>query len=107
MKAMKVTMKAMKLRISTLAVYKLQTRHIIARMRLEARVCTPRKAVTLATKIVGVLNLFVPKSETEKEQGVKWKTWNVQYRSDGKRYKLSGLWIDLKNNSVNEKWHRK
>ena len=31
----------------------------------------------------------------------------VHYPSDAKQYELSGLWIDLKNNSVNEKWHRK
>ena len=106
MKAMKVTMKAIKLRISTLAVYKLQKRHIIARELLEARVCSPRKAVTLATKIVDALRLFVPNSQKEKEQGVKWKTWNVQYRSDSKRYKFSDLWIDLIKNNVNEKWQQ-
>ena len=76
------------------------------RALLKAKVCKARKAQTLATKIFDALRLKPPNSNTEKEQGVKWKTWNVQYRSDGKRYKLSGLWIDLIKNNVNEKWQQ-
>ena len=75
MKAMKVTMKAMKRRVSRSELHKALIKYI--------------KFMFLKT------NMQYPSDIL------------VQYPSDAKQYKLSGLWIDLKNNSVNEKWHRK
>ena len=77
------------------------------RALLKAKVCKARKAQTLATKIFDALRLKPPDTNPPKEKGVFWKCWNMQYPSDGKKHKLIGLWIDLKNKSVNEKWHRK
>ena len=73
--AMKVTMKAMKLRVSRSELHKALIKYI--------------KFTYLKT------NMQYPSDIL------------MQYPSDAKQYKLSGLWIDLKNNSVNEKWHRK
>ena len=75
MKAMKVTMKAMKRRVSRSELHKALIKYI--------------KFMFLKT------NMQYPSDIL------------VQYPSDAKQYKLSGLWIDLKNKSVNEKWHRK
>ena len=76
MKAMKVTMKAMKLRVSRPELHKALIKYI--------------KFTYLKTNMQYPSELL------------------MQYPSvDVKQYELSGLWIDLKNNSVNEKWHRK
>ena len=99
MKAMKVTMKAMKRRVSRPELHKALIRDIKWTLLKTNTVCKARKAQGLATKIFGALL---------KPTGVFWKCWNImQYPSDGKKHKLIGLWIDLKNKSVNEKWHRK
>ena len=113
MKAMKVTMKAMKRRVGRPRVrrppelHKALIRDIKWTLLKTNTVCKARKAQGLATKIFGALRLKPPDTNPPKEKGVFWKCWKMQYPSDGKQYKLSGLWIDLKNNSVNEKWHRK
>ena len=100
---MRVMMKAMKLRVSRSELYK-ALKNDIMRALLKAKVCKARKAQTLATKIFDALKLKPPDTNPGKEKGVTWKCWKMQYPSDGKQYKLSGLRIDLKNNSVNEKW---
>ena len=99
MKVVKVTMKAMKRRVSRPELHKALIRDIKWTLLKTNTVCKARKAQGLATKIFGALL---------KPTGVFWKRWNImQYPSDGKKHKLIGLWIDLKNKSVNEKWHRK
>ena len=107
MKAMKVTMKAMKRRVSRPELHKALIRDIKWTLLKTNTVCKARKAQGLATKIFGALRLKPPDTNPPKEKGVFWKCWNMQYPSDGKKHKLIGLWIDLKNKSVNEKWHRK
>ena len=105
--AMKVTMKAMKRRVSRPELHKALIRDIKWTLLKTNTVCKARKAQGLATKIFGALRLKPPDTNPPKEKGVFWKCWNMQYPSDGKKHKLIGLWIDLKNKSVNEKWHRK
>ena len=107
MKAMKVTMKAMKRRVSRPELHKALIRDIKWTLLKTNTVCKARKAQGLATKIFGALRWKPPDTNPPKEKGVFWKCWNMQYPSDGKKHKLIGLWIDLKNKSVNEKWHRK
>ena len=106
MKAMKVTMKAMKLRVSRSELHKALIKDIKFTLLKTNTVCYASKAQTLATKFFDAIS-DVRYTNPGKEKGVTWKCWNMQYPSDGKQYKLSGLWIDLKDNSVNEKWHRK
>ena len=105
--AMKVTMKAMKRRVSRPELHKALIRDIKWTLLKTNTICKARKAQGLATKIFGALRLKPPDTNPPKEKGVFWKCWNMQYPSDGKKHKLIGLWIDLKNKSVNEKWHRK
>ena len=107
MKAMKVTMKAMKLRVSGSELHKALTKYIKFTLLKTNTVCKARKAQSLATKIFGALGLKPQYTNPTKEKGVFWKCWTMQFPQDGKKHKLIGLWIDLKNKSVNEKWHRK
>ena len=63
---MKVTMKAMKLRVSGSELYKALKKALIQRTLLEAKVCKARKAQTLATKIFDALRLKPPDTNPEK-----------------------------------------
>ena len=93
MKAMKVTMKAMKLRVSRPELHKALIKDIKFTLLKTNTECKARKAQSLATKIFGALRLNEPRRA-------------INFRSVLEVLDV-GVCQSVKNNSVNEKWHRK
>ena len=93
MKAMKVTMKAMKRRVSRPELHKALIKDIKFTLLKTNTVCKARKAQGLATKIFGALRLNEPQ-RAKIFRSVLEVLENEVSQS-------------VKNNSVNEKWHRK
>ena len=94
MKAMKVTMKAMKLRVSGSELHKALTKYIKFTLLKTNTECKARKAQSLATKIFGALRLNDEPRRAKNFRSVLEVLENEVSQS-------------VKNNSVNEKWHRK
>ena len=93
MKAMKVTMKAMKLRVSRPELHKALIKDIKFTLLKTNTECKARKAQSLATKIFGALRLNEPR-----------RAKNFRSVLEVLENEVSQ---SVKNNSVNEKWHRK
>ena len=91
--AMKVTMKAMKLRVSRSELHKALIKDIKFTLLKTNTECKARKAQSLATKIFGALRLNEPQ-----------RAKNFRSVLDVLENEVSQ---SVKNNSVNEKWHRK
>ena len=94
MKAMKVTMKAMKLRVSRPELHKALIKDIKFTLLKTNTECKARKAQSLATKIFGALRLNDEPRRAKNFRSVLEVLENEVSQS-------------VKNNSVNEKWHRK